>query len=86
MQSCALVLLEIYNSKSLIRKESMEKDTPKICFRYRRELVLTEAGFSYLGRTFHTKVLRCPRCGLVFVDLKLAKGRMTDVEEQLEDK
>ncbi len=42
--------------------------------------------FSYLNRSFRHKVLRCPSCGQVHIDEKLASGRMSDVERMLEEK
>ncbi|MDR3364611.1 MAG: hypothetical protein LBS91_06670 [Clostridiales Family XIII bacterium] len=45
-----------------------------------------EAAFSYLGRSFRHKVMRCPVCGLVYIPEELARGRMREVEMALEDK
>jgi RNase P subunit RPR2 len=42
--------------------------------------------FTYLGHNFSHEVLTCPQCGKVFIPKELAKGRMAQVEEQLEDK
>ena len=42
--------------------------------------------FSYLGHAFSTKLPACPCCGLVYIDEELVKGRMTEVERELEDK
>jgi len=41
---------------------------------------------SYLGSAYPVDLLRCPRCGQVFVPEELALGRMAEVEEALEDK
>ncbi|MCL1897096.1 MAG: DUF4097 domain-containing protein, partial [Clostridiales bacterium] len=49
-------------------------------------LVEMEARFSYLGRSFRHKAMRCPVCGLVYIPEGLACGRMRDVEMALEDK
>ena len=46
----------------------------------------TKTGFSYLTYSFHTELLRCPICHQVFIPEDLAKGRMAEVEAQLEDK
>ncbi len=45
-----------------------------------------DARFKYLKRDFQHKVLRCPKCGLVYIPKDLAKGRMKEVESALEDK
>jgi len=45
-----------------------------------------DAEFSYLGRSFRHKALRCPVCGFVYVTEELARGRMREVEMALEDK
>ncbi len=42
--------------------------------------------FKYLGHSFYTDILRCPKCGQVFIPEELAKGRIAEVEKQLEDK
>lgn len=63
-----------------------EKKKILICYKCKIELVLKKSNFSYLGHTFHTELPRCPQCGLVFIPEELAKGRIADVEMQLEDK
>ncbi|MDR3671406.1 MAG: hypothetical protein P4L36_11190 [Holophaga sp.] len=57
-----------------------------ICHRCQKELVPGKTDFSYLGHRFHTDVLKCPDCGQVFIPEELAKGRISEVEMQLEDK
>ena len=57
-----------------------------LCFTCREELVLKRVEFSYMGHNFAHQVLRCPVCGQVFIPEKLAKGRMAEVEMELEDK
>ena len=47
---------------------------------------LIEAQFSYLDRSFRHKVLRCPKCGQVYIPEDFAKGRMSEVEAALEEK
>jgi NAD-dependent SIR2 family protein deacetylase len=42
--------------------------------------------FSYLGRSFTHEVPVCPKCGDVLIPKELARGKMAEVEEQLEDK
>ncbi|MDR0875810.1 MAG: DNA-binding protein [Clostridiales Family XIII bacterium] len=42
--------------------------------------------FSYMGMTFAHEVLRCPVCGLVFIQKELADGKMAEVEQLMEEK
>lgn len=57
---------------------------------YRRrcqvEMVPKSTFFDYLGHNFHTEILCCPKCGEVYLPEALVKGRMADVERELEDK
>jgi uncharacterized Zn finger protein len=41
---------------------------------------------TYMGHIFHTDLPKCPQCGQVFVPEDLVKGKMADVETELEDK
>jgi hypothetical protein len=40
----------------------------------------------YLGSMFPVDLLRCRRCGQVFIPEELAMGKMVEVEKLLEDK
>ncbi|MDK2956609.1 MAG: hypothetical protein PWQ57_2105 [Desulfovibrionales bacterium] len=40
----------------------------------------------YLGNTFTMELLACEKCGLVLIPEDLARGRMFEVEQLLEDK
>ena len=42
--------------------------------------------FNYLGHAFHTVLPCCPNCGQVYISEEIAKGRMAQVEMELEDK
>ena len=64
----------------------MEEKQIPICDKCKVEMELIEAKFSYLDRSFHHKVPRCPKCGQVYVPEDLAKGRMSKVEAALEEK
>jgi hypothetical protein len=39
-----------------------------------------------MGGTYVVELLKCPRCGLVFIPEDLALGKMAEVEQILEDK
>lgn len=42
--------------------------------------------FEYLTHTFFADALRCPKCGQVYLPEELVKGRVAEVEMELEDK
>ncbi len=56
------------------------------CARCHEELVLKKTVLVYLGHTIAHEVPTCPKCGKVCVSEELAEGRMSEVEQQLEDK
>ncbi len=64
----------------------MDENKKLICCHCEKELEMKKTEFSYLGHSFFTDLPRCPECGLVFIPEELAKGRITEVERQLEDK
>ncbi|MDD5205589.1 MAG: DNA-binding protein [Desulfobacterales bacterium] len=41
---------------------------------------------AYMGGVYTVELLRCPRCGLVFVPEEMAMGKMAEAEQALEDK
>ncbi len=57
-----------------------------ICCKCQKELKPQKTNFSYLGHAFFADILKCPECGQVFIPEETAKGRMAEVEMQLEDK
>ena len=64
----------------------MGKEQKLICNKCDMELAPTSANFSYLGHSFRAEVPRCPGCGQVFLPEELVKGRIAEVEMELEDK
>ncbi|MDR0819113.1 MAG: hypothetical protein LBN43_06045 [Oscillospiraceae bacterium] len=56
------------------------------CSKCDEELVVRKTEFDYLGSTFSHEVPVCPKCGKVFISKELALGKMSEVEQQLEDK
>ena len=56
------------------------------CHRCEKDLVPRKVNFRYLGHEFYAEVPTCPGCGQVYISEELAKGRMSEVEMQLEDK
>ena len=57
-----------------------------ICFKCQKELELKKTDFTYLGYSFFTELPRCPECGMVHISEELVKGRISEVEMQMEDK
>ena len=64
----------------------MGKKQRLICSRCKKRLVPANTHFSYLGHSFRAEAMRCPGCGQVFLPEELAKGRIAQVEADLEDK
>jgi len=57
-----------------------------ICHKCQKELKPHRTYFTYLGHSFFTDILKCPECGEVYIPEELAKGRIAEVEMELEDK
>jgi Zn-finger nucleic acid-binding protein len=57
-----------------------------MCVRCRVSLSPEKTTLSYLNRGFEAELMRCPRCGKVFIGEDLALGKMLEVERSLEDK
>jgi len=62
------------------------KDRVWKCCKCDRELVAKKIVFEYLGHSVSHEVPACPKCGKVYISQELAEGRMSEVEQQLEDK
>jgi hypothetical protein len=56
------------------------------CCKCDMELVVKKIVFEYLGHTVAHEVPACPKCGKVYISKELAEGRMSEVEQALEDK
>ena len=64
----------------------MERERIFYCNTCKVPLEKKQTTFYYLDHSFHEEVLRCPKCGQALIEESLAKGRMAEVEAQLEDK
>jgi uncharacterized C2H2 Zn-finger protein len=42
--------------------------------------------FSYMGHEMQSEVLKCPKCGQVYLDEKTVTEKVKHIEEALEDK
>lgn len=57
-----------------------------LCRRCGVPMEMAKTEFSYLSYSFHAELPRCPVCHQVFIPEGLVKGRMAEVESELEDK
>ena len=64
----------------------MDKEPKLTCNLCGLALENANANFTYLGHAFRADVPRCPGCGQIFISEALAKGRIAQVESELEDK
>jgi hypothetical protein len=67
-------------------KDAPPTDTEWLCARCEIPLEIGKVNVGYLGSVFPVDLLRCSRCGQVFVPEELAAGKMAEVEKMLEDK
>jgi RNase P subunit RPR2 len=63
-----------------------EKNGGLICARCGTALKPVKTEFRYMGSNFHADLPTCETCGQVYVPYELAKGRIREVETELEDK
>ena len=61
-------------------------EQPLICSLCQCPLEIRRVEFEYVGHTFFADAPRCPRCGQVYLSEELVKGRVAEVEMELEDK
>lgn len=64
----------------------MDGNIDFICCRCEERLVLLKVNFSYLGRDFSSDMLKCPKCGQVYISESTVNGKMAEVEQALEGK
>ena len=57
-----------------------------MCCKCEVELVAKKTNFEYLANSFFTEIPICPVCGQIYVSESLAKGKMAEVEKNLEEK
>ena len=56
------------------------------CFRCDKTLVSDKVFMNYLTNTFPTQLLKCPECGLVYIDEDLVMSKAHEVEKTIEEK
>ena len=68
-------------------EESCAPGQPSIrCAKHGVPLEKGKIDVTYQGHTYSLDVLCCPVCGLAFIPEEIAKGRMLEVEQTLEEK
>ncbi|MGI6713274.1 MAG: DVU_1557 family redox protein [Bacillota bacterium] len=67
-------------------KETKPEEKSICCAKCSVYLELGKVKVAYLGNTFPTEIMKCPKCGQVYVPEDLAKGKMFEVEKTLEEK
>lgn len=63
-----------------------EGDIRMRCARCDRVLIARQVTLSYMDSAFPVELPACPVCGMVYIPESLARGRIRDVEQSLEDK
>ena len=61
-------------------------EPPILCAKDQVPLEPAKVELTYQGHTFPADVLCCPVCGLALIPEDLARGRMLEVEQTLEEK
>jgi hypothetical protein len=64
----------------------LSPEAPVLCSRDKVPLEPGKVELTYQGHTFPVDMLCCPVCGLALISEELAKGRMLEVEQALEEK
>jgi hypothetical protein len=57
-----------------------------LCCKCNIPLEIGTVNFSYLGHDFSSEQPQCPQCGQVYLSEDLVKGKVNQVETDLEDK
>lgn len=65
---------------------NQNKEEMIICEKCQLSLVSTKTKLMYQNVTFDAELLKCPKCGQVFVPEELASGKFHEIEIALEDK
>jgi uncharacterized protein with PIN domain len=63
-----------------------KKEDSLVCDLCGTPLKPVQTEFKYMGSVFHAELPTCESCGQVYVPFELAKGRIREVETELEDK
>ena len=56
------------------------------CYRCDEILVSSKVFLQYLASGFPTQLLKCPKCGIVYIDENMIMTKAVDVERTIEEK
>jgi len=66
--------------------DSIANEDGLYCFRCNETLVSDKVFISYLTNTFPTQLLKCPKCGMVYIDEDMVMTKAREVEMTIEEK
>ena len=66
--------------------DEIRTDETLICCSCDAEMLPQKVTLNYMGYAFSATMPRCPSCGYVYIPEEIVKGRMAEVEQQLEEK
>ena len=66
--------------------ESVINEDGLFCFRCNVPLESDKVFLSYLQSSFPTQLLKCPKCGLVYIGEEMATTKAVEVEKTVEGK
>jgi len=66
--------------------DSLVNENGLYCFRCNEVLVSDKVFLNYLTNTFPTQLLKCPECGMVYIDEDMVMTKAHEVERTVEDK
>lgn len=67
-------------------KTNDESNMTWICDKCGEKLEMKKTSVIYLDADFQVELPKCPKCGMVYIDEELARGKILEVEKALEDK
>ena len=67
-------------------EEIIPNENGLYCYSCNELLVSDKVILTYMKSTFPTQLLRCPKCGLVYIDEEMVATKATEVEMVLEEK
>jgi len=70
----------------MISDKIQSGDTNWQCCKCGCDLVVGPVNLKYLGHEFKAELPKCPVCGFVYISEDLANGKLSEVEQILEDK
>jgi len=66
--------------------EGIPNEDGLYCFRCNETMVSDKVFMNYLTNTFPTQLLKCPKCGLIFIDEDMVMSKAHEVEKTIEEK